>query len=65
MTNTLEKIALEQDIELIKAYRSILQDEMIKLGANEQQLNLIKDATIRNALKRSRKPEDVAWALLQ
>lgn len=49
----------------IDSYRKALQNEMIKLGANEQELNLIKDATIRNALKKNRKPEDVAWALLQ
>ncbi len=49
----------------IDSYREALQNEMIKLGANEQEIKLIKDATIRNALKRNRKPEDVAWALLQ
>lgn len=65
MTNTIQRIIPETDNELIKAYRSTLQNEMKSLGANEQQLTLIKDATIKNALKRNRKPEDVAWALLQ
>ena len=51
--------------ELISNYRLAIQEAMIKLGADEQELNLIKDATIRNAIKRNRKPEDVAWALLQ
>lgn len=46
-------------------YRSLLIDEMLKLGASEQELQMIKDATIRNAIRRNRKPEDVAWALLQ
>ena len=49
----------------IDSYRKALQDEMIKLGGNEQDFNLIKDATIRNAIRRNRKPGDVAWALLQ
>lgn len=65
MTNTIQRIIPETDNELIKAYRSILQIEMKNLGTNGQQLTLIKDATIRNALKRNRKPETVAWALLQ
>ena len=46
-------------------YRSLLIDEMLKLGASEYELQMIKDATIRNAIRRNRKPEDVAWALLQ
>ena len=46
-------------------YRLLLIDEMIKLGASENELQTIKDATIRNAIRRNRKPEDVAWALLQ
>lgn len=61
MVATLEKsMPLEID-----SYRKALQDEMIKLGGNEQDFNLIKDATIRNAIRRNRKPGDVAWALLQ
>mgnify|MGYP001068212169 CR=1 FL=1 len=46
-------------------YRLLLIDEMLKLGASELELQMIKDATIRNAIRRNRKPEDVAWALLQ
>lgn len=49
----------------INEYRSLLIDEMLKMGATEDDLILIKDATIRNAIKRKRKPEDVAWAILQ
>lgn len=49
----------------IDEYRSVLNDEMLKMGATKQDLLLIKDATIRNAIKRKRKPEDVAWAILQ
>lgn len=46
-------------------YRLLLIDEMLKLGASEKELQMIKDATIRNAIRKNRKPEDVAWALLQ
>ena len=49
----------------IKLYKSLLEKEMIKMGASERDLKLIKDATIRNALRNNRKPEDVAWALMQ
>lgn len=56
---------LQKSSPAIDSYREALQNEMIKLGATEQEFNLIKDATIRNALKRNRKPENVAWALLQ
>jgi len=49
----------------IDSYCKALQNEMIKLGAEEKDFDLIKDATIRNALRRNRKPKDVAWALLQ
>lgn len=59
-------VALEKSTSPeIDSYRKAVQNEMIKLGANEQDFNLIKDATIRNALRRNRNPEDVAWALLQ
>lgn len=61
MVDTLEKSTSMK----IASYRKAVQCEMVKLGANEQDFYLIKDATIRNALKRNRKPEDVAWALLQ
>lgn len=64
MVITEEKITKENDVS-INEYRNLLQQEMIRLGATEQELRLIKDATIRNAIKRNRKPEDVAWAILQ
>lgn len=57
---------LQQSIsQEIDSYRKALQNELIRLGASERDFKLIKDATIRNALKKNRKPEDVAWALLQ
>lgn len=47
------------------SYREILIQEMVKLGANKNELALICDATIQNAIRNKRKPEDVAWAILQ
>ncbi len=46
-------------------YRSLLVEEMLKLCASNQELWFIKDATIRNAIRNNRKPENVAWAILQ
>lgn len=64
MIITEEKATKEKNIS-INEYRDLLQQEMLNLGATEHELELIKDATIRNAIKRNRKPEDVAWAILQ
>lgn len=46
-------------------YRDLLIYEMTRMGATEQELQLIKECTIINAINRGRKPEDVAWAILQ
>ncbi len=60
-------ITLDKQITVsqLNSYRSLLVNEMLKLGASEDELLLIKDATIRNAIRKERKPEDVAWAILQ
>ncbi len=60
-------LTLDKSITTIQVnnYRSLLIEEMFKLGASEQEIHMIKDATIRNAIRRNREPEDVAWALLQ
>lgn len=49
----------------IVRYRSLLIVEMKKMGATEDEINLIHDATIRNSIRNNRKPEEVAWAILQ
>lgn len=49
----------------IDAYRSSLILAMKASGATEADIGLIHDATIRNSIRRKRKPEDVAWAILQ
>ncbi len=49
----------------IVRYRSLLIVEMKKMGATQDEINLIHDTTIRNSIRNNRKPEDVAWAILQ
>lgn len=49
----------------ITSYRSLLIAEMKKIGATNRDIDLIHDATIRNSIRNKRKPEDVAWAILQ
>lgn len=46
-------------------YRSELIEEMIKFGATENEINLISDILIQNAIKNNRSVKDVAWAILQ
>ena len=49
----------------IASYRESLMNEMRKMGASEQELSLVHDATIRNSIINKREPMDVAWAILQ
>lgn len=49
----------------INDYRSKLIEEMIKLGATENDIDLISDTLIRNSIQNNRTPKDVAWAILQ
>lgn len=59
-------VAIEREkLEIENNYRQLLQEEMTRMGADEPEFKLIKDATIRNAIKRNRKPEDIAWAILR
>ncbi|MBQ8004672.1 MAG: hypothetical protein IJ299_06240 [Oscillospiraceae bacterium] len=51
--------------EEIARYRSLLIVEMEKMGATQNEISLIHDATIRNSIRNDRKPEEVAWAILQ
>lgn len=46
-------------------YRRRLVEEMNKMGATEQELNLVRTETIENSIRRNIEPEDVAWAILQ
>ena len=49
----------------VASYRNLVIIEMEKLGASESDKHLLNDATIRNSIRNKRKPEDVAWALIQ
>ena len=49
----------------ITNYRSLLIVEMRRMGATQNEIDLIHDAIIRNSIRNNRKPEDVAWAILQ
>lgn len=51
--------------EKIDAYRTAVVHEMRKMGATNQKESLLCQETILNSLQRNRKPEDVAWAILQ
>ncbi len=51
--------------EKIDAYRALVVHEMEKMGATNQEVSLLCQETILNSLQRNRKPEDVAWAILQ
>ncbi len=46
-------------------YRAELIKEMIKIGATKNEINLINDILIQNAIKNNRKTKDVAWAIMQ
>lgn len=53
------------NILTFEEYKKKLQDEMVKLGATDQELKLITDIIVKNAINKNRKPKDVAWALVQ
>lgn len=49
----------------IDAYRTTVVIEMEKMGATNQELSLLRTETVLNSIRNHRKPEDVAWAILQ
>lgn len=51
--------------EEITLYRRLVIAEMEKLGATSQEIALLQLETILNSIRNKRKPEDVAWAILQ
>lgn len=51
--------------EEILQYRTKVILEMEKMGATEQEIQLLCTETILNSIRNKRKPEDVAWAILQ
>lgn len=57
--------ASEVSLKQIETYRELLIAEMKKLGAEENEFALICNALIMNSIRNDRRPEDVAWAILQ
>lgn len=51
--------------EEISQYRTKVITEMEKMGATDREIKLLHTETIINSIKNKRKPEDVAWAILQ
>lgn len=49
----------------IDSFRKETIIELKKLGATEDELDLLHDATIKNSIRSKRSPEDVAWAIMQ
>ncbi len=62
-TTAIKYTTISQDE--ISSYRSSLIIKMKKIGASNNDLKLIHDATIRNSIRNNRNPDDVAWAILQ
>lgn len=54
----------ENGMSEIEKYKKALKEEMKKLGAEEYEIGLIRDAVIRNAMQRNRNPAEVAKAIL-
>lgn len=50
---------------VIEDFRQQVKSVMLDMGARKEELNLITDSIIRNAIRNHRDPEDVAWAILQ
>ena len=53
------------DLEIIDSFWTKVIFELDKMGASEEDKNLLQDMMIYNAIKSNRLPEDVAWAILQ
>lgn len=51
--------------EQISSYRNLVIAEMEKMGATTHEIALLQPETILNSIRNKRKPEDVAWAILQ
>ena len=58
-------IASSNTQDQIDAYRTTVVIEMEKMGATNQEISLLRTETVLNSIRNHRKPEDVAWAILQ
>ena len=50
---------------VVEDFRRQVKEAMLDMGARKEELNLVTDAIIRNAIRNRRDPDDVAWAILQ
>lgn len=55
----------EIDMFEIVEFRKSVVNVMLKMGADKSDLTLIHDAAIKNSIRNKRKPEELAWAILQ
>lgn len=60
-----EEVFVKISLEYFNEYKEEVLEEMIKQGATENELQLVKEGAIINGIRNNRKPEDVAWAILQ
>ncbi len=51
--------------EQILLYRDKVIEALKQFGATSQEIALLHDETILNSIRNNRKPEDIAWAILQ
>lgn len=50
---------------IIADYRRSVIEELKSLGATDSDIDLVDDATIINAIKANKYPNEVAWTILQ
>lgn len=70
MNEYLKKILSDVELpkvsdEEIKKFRYRTIKIMKNMGADNNQIDLLKDGSIRSAIINKRNPEDLAWAILQ
>ena len=64
--DAMEKVSLPNiPADQILAFRNDIIEEMLRLGASENDYRLISEPMIVNAITRNIKPGEVAWAILQ
>lgn len=52
-------------LDKFEEYKEEVLNQMVLQGATENDLQLLKEETIINAIRKNRSPKDVAWAILQ
>lgn len=64
-SNTVSQQPFTINKAIIADYRRSVIEELKSLGATDNDIDLVNDVTIVNAIKANRYPSDVAWAILQ